>query len=174
MLYPAFISASRKLLSSAEIDPSSISLSMVIGLSGKRLIVMIGPVREIGSNTIFTRLPFESLASTMGCDWLTTLLQEATICCTTSSSFSSDSNRPSKREIAPSFSIKILSVPFIMISVIPGSSMSSCRMSSFLMEWKICSLSFFLSSNDITICRNCLDSSLSTSSYISSSEISLE
>ena len=83
-LYLAFTSFSRKAAASREIELLWISCSMVMGFSGNRLIVTIGPFSAMGFMTILTLAPSASLASTMGEASFTTRLHPATICCITS------------------------------------------------------------------------------------------
>ena len=118
---------------------------MRMGRSGKRRIVTIGPFSATGARTTLTRSPFASLASTMGEDSLTTLLQDETICCTTPSSFSFETNVRSVRSTLPSRSINMSSGPLIMISVTVGSSSSSWRISRRLMELNSSCLIRFIS-----------------------------
>ncbi len=107
---------------------------MVIGFSGKRLMVTIGPLRAMGFMTILTLAPSDSLASTIGEASFTTLLHPATICCITSWSFSVDSNPISSSLSLPSCSTKIWSFPLIIISVTELSSTNICRISSLRSE----------------------------------------
>lgn len=80
MLYPAFTSVFKKSAASGDIVSIAISFCMVIGLSGKRLIVMMGPFNAMGLITMFTRAPLLNRASTIGDASFTTLLHPATIC----------------------------------------------------------------------------------------------
>ena len=153
-------------------EPSCNSFSISMGFSGNLLMVMTGPDKLAGGKTTFTLLPL-SLASTMGEPSLTTLLQEDTICCITSSSFSTLSNLSADSVMLPFFSMKILSVPLTMISVTEGSSNSCCSTSSFLMESKTSVRSAFFCSMEKTLYLKSLVISLSMSSSISPSEMSL-
>jgi len=130
ILYFAFTNFSKNSAASLVMDPNCIKSSISIAFSGNLRIVRIGPFSATGGNTTFTRDPFSNLASTIGVDSFTTLLQEATICWITSSSFSLDSKVFSHFVNFPSFSTKTLSVPLIIISVTVGSSTNSCNMSS--------------------------------------------
>ena len=113
--------------------PNERSFSMVIGISGKRRIVRIGPFIAIGSRTTLTLAPSGRRASTIGEASLTTRLHPAVICQITCLSFSLVSKLLSNCLSFPSFSIKIPAVPLTMISVISGSSISSCKIPSCLM-----------------------------------------
>ena len=62
------------------IEDETVTEIMVIGVSGKRRIVSIGPFNATGRTTAFTLAPFSRRASTIGIDSLTTLLHLPTIC----------------------------------------------------------------------------------------------
>ena len=79
ILYPEQTNISKKFAHSSDIVPYDIILSMLI-TSGNFLIVIIGPSRDIGGNTICTLEPSESLASAIGEDTFTTLFTLLTIC----------------------------------------------------------------------------------------------
>lgn len=128
-LYFAITSFSRKSAASFVMAPFDNRSSIVMRFVGKRRIVSIGPFRATGFNTTLTLDPSGSLASTMGLDSLTTLLQKPTICWMTLSSLSGAVNERFHFIIRPAFSIKMLSGPFTIISVTSGFSTSSCRMS---------------------------------------------
>ena len=134
ILYPARTSSCKNSAASRDRDSQRISSSRVMGLSGKRRMVTMGPFKAMGFITIFTLAPPDSRASTMGDASLTILLQPATICWITSWSFSSDSKRMSSSCKCPARSTNILLGPLIMISVTSGSSIRLCNISSRLRE----------------------------------------
>ena len=133
ILYRAAASIFKRSAASLVTLPYSRSRSMVIG-SGNFRIVRIGPFSATGSSTTWTLEPSSSLASTMGDAVLTVRLTRLTICRISSRSCSRDSKDFSHLRILPSVSTNTSSGPLTMISVIPGSSTSSCRISSLRKE----------------------------------------
>jgi hypothetical protein len=117
MLYFAITTYFRKSAASWLIESNSISFSIVTGVLGNFLIVITGPFRAMGFNTTFTLEPSCSVASTIGEASFTTLFAFETTDWIISSSFSSLSSLISSLYTLPPFSTKILSGPFIIISV---------------------------------------------------------
>ena len=170
MLYPARTMQFRNAAIFSGTEPSERRSSIRIGFSGKRRMVTIGPFRATGGRTTLTRSPFPRRASTIGDDSFTTLLQADTICWTTSSSFSLETNVLSVRTIFPLRSIKIWSGPLIMISVTEESSISSCSTSSLRIELNSSRRICFISSSERFPSRFAwmISSSMSASTSLSS------
>ena len=79
MLYLALTSISSFLAISLVKDPYSINLSIVIGVLENFRIVNIGPQRDIGGKTTFTREPSGKRVSHIGFAWFTSLPAKPTI-----------------------------------------------------------------------------------------------
>ena len=107
ILYPATTSFLRNPATSVLNAPSSMSLSIVIGIFENFLMVIVGPLRAIGGSTILTLEPSESLASTIGDASFTILLQPETIIWIIAASLSSLSNCATSFDILPFRSMKI-------------------------------------------------------------------
>lgn len=142
MLYPACTYRRSSSAASFVMLPQLISWSMVRGQSGNLRIVTMGPFSAMGESTTLTRLPFCSLASTMGDTSFTVRLQSPTIRWIICSNFSSEENCIGTSSIRPLFSTKMWSGPFIIISVMLLSSIRVCKISSLRREQNISRLSF--------------------------------
>ena len=112
---------------------------MVIGVLENFLIVIVGPHRAIGGSTTFTLEPSGSLVSHIGFAWFTSLPASPTIRCIISSSFSVLSNLLLSFVSLPFCSIKILSGPFIITSVMLSSEIIVSSKPKPLIELYTCS-----------------------------------